>query len=1074
MYTLFRTNPTRGFGESPQAFRPLLADMRILRPLFYFLVGSALLLVLLTSSAIGLLFWRQDAVVKQLLEVVNEDFEGRITIRGSHVSPFAAFPYISIDLEDLKVFADKDTAVTPILHIGDTYLGFDLLTLISGQMDIKTIRLSSGDINLVQDTLGEFNLMKAFATTKEIEDPSTEFHVDLQRITLKNVDITKLNEADNVFIDLFVNSGTLRFEKDPKAIDAGVESDFVITVKRGQDTTFIRNKHFHVNTALTFDKKTHVVNIAPSELKLGEALFSMGGTVDVDDDMLLDLTFKGEKPSFELFIAFAPEELVPTLRRYDNQGRVFFMADVKGKSINGHAPRIDANFGCENAYFANAFNKKKVDELQFKGFFTTGESGAAETMELVIKDFSSRPEAGVFKADLSIKNFESPEVEMLVESDFDLAFLAQFLEIEGLSRLKGKVQLTMNFHDIIDLEHPERSLDQLNQAYFSELRVTDLSFVSPDLPVAVNDLDIHATMNGAAAQLHFLDLKAGSSDIAITGSISDLPAVIHHAPTLVSTDLSISSKLLDLAELTRTKGDTMPRIRESIRDFSADLRFQAKANSFTESPNLPIGEFFIENLYASMDNYPHTLHDFRADVFVEAEDFRVIDFSGEIDSSDFHFSGRLTHYDLWFEKHPFGDTKLEFDLTSNLLKLNDLLTYDGVNYLPADYRHEELRQFKLHGRADLHFKDSLHSTDLYLDQLTARMQTHPLKLEDFKGRFHIEDEHLMVSEFKGRIGHSTFEADMNYYYGKNPKVRLRDNHLRFSSPRLDIDELTNFTLPEKDEPVNHDSVFNIYELPFTDMRFVVDVKNLNYHHHRVENITGRLRTTQNHFLHLDTLSMDVAGGHIDLRGYFNGENSKAIYFSPDIRFRDLDMGKLMLKFDNFGQDELVADNLQGRITGRLTGKLHMHADMVPMMDDSNIKLDLEVLDGRIANYAPLLALGDFFADRNLNKILFDTLRNSFDMTNGALTVPAMTINTSLGFVEISGKQDKDMNMDYLIRVPFQMITSAAASKLFGRKKEDIDPDREDEIIRRDPKRKTRFVSIRITGTPESYKVALAK
>lgn len=1033
-----------------------------------------MLLALLISSAIGILFWKQDTVVEQLIEVLNEDFAGLISIRGSHISPFAAFPYISIDVEDLRVFADKDTGAGPILRIGDTYLGFDLLTLISGQMDIKSISLSSGDINLVQDTLGEFNLMKAFATTKEIEDPAAEFHLDLQRITLTDVDIMKLNEKDSVLIDLFVHSGSLRFEKDAKSIDAGVESDFTITVKRGQDTTFIRNKHFQINTALKFDKASHVIDIAPSELKLEEALFSMGGTIDVDDDMLLDLSFKGEKPSFELFIALAPEELAPTLRRYDNKGRVFFMADVKGKSINGHYPRVDANFGCENAYFANAFNKKKVDELQFKGYFTTGDSGRAETMELVIKDFSSRPEAGVFKADLSVKNFLSPEVEMRVESDFDLDFLAQFLEIEGLRRLKGKVQLTMNFHDIIDLEHPERSLDKLNQAYFSELRVTDLSFISPDLPVAVHDLDIHATMNGAAAQLHFLNLKAGSSDIAIKGSISDLPAVIHHAATMVTTELSISSKMLNLAELTRLKGDTVPKVSERIRDFSTDLRFRARANAFTESPNLPIGEFFIENLYAALDNYPHTLHDFNADVFIDAEDFRVIDFSGEIDSSDFHFSGKLTHYDLWFEKHPRGDTKLEFDLTSNLLKLNDLLTYEGENYLPEDYRHEELRQFKLHGRADLHFKDSLHSADFYLDRLTAHMKMHPLKLEDFKGRFHVEDEHVMVSGFSGKIGHSTFDADMNYYYGKDPKVRLRDNHLRFSSPRLDIDELTNFTLPEKEEEVNHDSVFNIYDLPFTDMRFVVNVTELNYHHHKVGNVSGRLRTTQNHYLYLDTLSMDVAGGHIDLRGYFNGENSAAIYFSPDIRFRNLDMSQLLLKFDNFGQDELVADNLQGRITGRLTGKLHMHADMVPMMDDSKIVLDLEVLDGRIANYAPLLALGDFFSDRNLNRILFDTLRNSFDMNNGALTMPAMTINTSLGFVEISGKQDKDLNMDYLIRVPFKMITSAAASKLFGKKKEDIDPEREDDIIRRDPNRKTRFVNIRITGTPENYKVSLAK
>jgi hypothetical protein len=106
-------------------------------------------------------------------------------------------------------------------------------------------------------------------------------------------------------------------------------------------------------------------------------------------------------------------------------------------------------------------------------------------MEFSLSDFSSRPEAGVFKGNLVVKNFVAPEVDLQLDSDFDLDFLAQFLEIKDLKKLKGKVQLKMNFHDIIDLEFPERSLEQFNQAYYTELKVTDLSFESPDFHLPV-------------------------------------------------------------------------------------------------------------------------------------------------------------------------------------------------------------------------------------------------------------------------------------------------------------------------------------------------------------------------------------------------------------------------------------------------------------------------------------------------------------------------------------------------------------------------------------------------------------
>ena len=68
------------------------------------------------------------------------------------------------------------------------------------------------------------------------------------------------------------------------------------------------------------------------------------------------------------------------------------------------------------------------------------------------------------------------------------------------------------------------------------------------------------------------------------------------------------------------------------------MAFQSSARAFTESVNLPEGEFFIRNLHAQLAHYPHEFHDFNADLYIE--DLRLIDFSGQLDSNDFHFSGR--------------------------------------------------------------------------------------------------------------------------------------------------------------------------------------------------------------------------------------------------------------------------------------------------------------------------------------------------------------------------------------------------------------------------------------------------
>jgi hypothetical protein len=132
-----------------------------------------------------------------------------------------------------------------------------------------------------------------------------------------------------------------------------------------------------------------------------------------------------------------------------------------------------------------------------------------------------------------------------------------------------------------------------------------------------------------------------------------------------------------------------------------------------------------------------------------------------------------------------------------------------------------------------------------------------------------------------------------------------------------------------------------------------------------------------------------------------------------------------------------------------------------------------VLDGRLENYSALHAMSDYFKDKNLDRIRFDTLSNKLDLMNGVLSIPQMTINSTLGFIELSGKQDVNLNMEYYVRVPFKLVTQAVASKLFGGKKE-IDPEAEDEIQYRDASKRQRFVNVKISGTPDAYNISLAK
>ena len=1032
--------------------------------------------ILLFAIITLVILLKKDAIVQELVANANKDFKGKITLSEAQISPFKNFPYISIDLKGFQLFETKNKEEKPIIDIEDVYVGFDLWTIISGKFEIKTINLANGEIKITQYQDNSFNLVKAFEPIKEVEDLEEEFHIDLKKIKISNVDILKTNLADTLVIEAFINKAETRFKKDETYIKMGLEATFVFNIIKDKDTTFVNNKHFDLATDFSFHKKTHVLAFEPSTVQLENGLFGMEGSIDIDDDLNMDLEFSGKKSNFDLLIAFAPEDLIPTLEKYDNQGEIFFSSSIKGKSSKGNLPYIEAKFGCKNGFFDNTISHKKLNEMAFSAYFTNGEKRNLETSAFYLTDFTAKPEAGRFKGNLKVVNFLSPEIDLKLDSDFDLDFLSKFFNLNDLSNLTGNVQLSMNFHDIIDLTQPEKSLEKLNQAYSSELLVTNLNFKSDSYHLPVKNLNLKATMDGNDFKMEYCRLQLGKSNLELEGKISNIPAIIHQTNGEVVSEIHVKSKLLDFKELTSFDTIKQKPFDEKIRNLKLDLAFKGAANTFIQSKSLPIGDYFIQDFYAKLENYPHAFHDFDGGLKITENDITISKFDGEIDATDFHFDGKLKNYNLWLADKKMGNTEIEFDLTSNEIHFKDLFSYKGENYVPEEYRKEDIKQLKLHGRVALHYKDSLQSTDFYLDEFKGKLKVHPVKFEQFKGNVHTENNVLTINKVSGKIGKSNFLLSGKYHLNNNESYTKNGDYFNLQSSYLDFDELFSYQdiTVNTIEKVDHDSGFNLFELPFKNMKMDVVISHLNYHKYLIKNLNAKIRMKENHLLYFDDCQFNAAGGVVNIKGYLNGSDPKHIYLNPDMKIQKVNLDQVLFKFDNFGQDVMVSENLHGTFTGKITGKILLHTDLTPRIDESHLQMDVAIENGRLDNFGPMSAMADFFKDKNLSKILFDKLENRLQLENGKLILPNMVVNSSLGFIELSGSQDMNLNMEYYLRVPLKMVTNVAFQKLFGKKQQEVDPNQTDAIIYKDPNKKVNYMNLKISGTPDNFKISMEK
>jgi hypothetical protein len=61
-----------------------------------------------------------------------------------------------------------------------------------------------------------------------------------------------------------------------------------------------------------------------------------------------------------------------------------------------------------------------LEEISFSGSFTNGASRDFTTMEFHLENMTAKPEAGTFEANLSVVDFEAPEIDLTINSNFNL------------------------------------------------------------------------------------------------------------------------------------------------------------------------------------------------------------------------------------------------------------------------------------------------------------------------------------------------------------------------------------------------------------------------------------------------------------------------------------------------------------------------------------------------------------------------------------------------------------------------------------------------------------------------------
>lgn len=1056
--------------------------LRILRNTLLVLTG---LFALLFGVVCYVLYAHEQEIADELIATFNEGQAGKLSYAAVELSPFRAFPYISIDIKDLRFDGDKHTENDHAIYdFRDVYVGFNMFDLLRGEYVIKNLVLSDGHLYLEKYADGTYNITRAKARAEDGTEGGTT-HLDLKHVELRNITLHEANqggEGNELFMDI------LRADAYLSSIDEvmrmGLDSELFLYYYRSGKTTWFRELPFGLDLDMVIDGG--LVSILPSKLTVEAGALDMEGTIDLDNDLMTDLRLSGRKKNFDVFISFAPPEVLEKLKEFRNEGDIFFEGIVQGP-IDVRSPLIDLRLGCERTMFEHRSLGKALRDVAFSGRFRTGDDGGLAGAFLELENLYGEPEKGLLRGTMRVDNLLDPRITMDFHANFQLEHLKAFYDVDAIEDGSGQVTIDITLNEYVGPDSVLHFATKMTDGVTSNVTFTDVRVKLAKLNQPIEKLNGRILLDGDDLRSEGLKVRVGSSDLAIDFAVSNVSAMFHHTNAPVDLTLHGESKRLHMDELLALNGKPVdePWARDTVFDLTFDLDLHTTVDALDNSRYVPATTLNFRHLEFRTAKYPHPVGDISGKIAVDDERLKVQDFGITIGRNKLLANVVVENLGALLDSSRQETVHHTVSVKSPYFNAKELLVYDGQAFVHDSIEEEVLRDLIFRGSGSMEsntFSDHGFISETHIDHLSLRFNDLP-PLRDVDGYIATDTSGcITLKALQLAMGRSDVKADLYLRHFLDNDLEHKIIEGSIQARNLDFDEIGSWSPAKQQAKGSHQEAFNLFALKFPDLVLNVDIGRLKHHRSLLEDLKGRVRTTKDHVVTLDTLYFRAASGQVGIRGTFNGSRPDSIHAHADVRTERVELDQVMYKMDNFGQDFVVNENLHGKVSGTLRIDARLHPDLVPDLAHTTVVADVLIEEGRLANFGPMHAMADFMGQRDLDNIRFGELRNTFTFRDGALHIPEMKITSTLGYMHLSGRQSMDLDMDYTMRIPLTLVKQASwnmiKSKLrgTGRNKEDEEQlDKAEEEIISDQKGAIKgYLTVNVTGNPDNYQMRLGR
>ena len=401
--------------------------------------------------------------------------------------------------------------------------------------------------------------------------------------------------------------------------------------------------------------------------------------------------------------------------------------------------------------------------------------------------------------------------------------------------------------------------------------------------------------------------------------------------------------------------------------------------------------------------------------FGEKEQVNVPTLTATLDNEPIQLSFNLKDY-----SNPFiqcqANGKLNLEKVGKLANLEQNLT----GFAAVDVQYQGLvSQLQNTSKADRWKGQGV----IKLENFGIQNRGDSMILSQVNGTLSVKENKLQIPQLNGYISNSKFNfrgsvnSIASYLFTESNNIDISGV---FSTPYLDYDRIA-YVMEDKNQKSSTQTAFRLPKDVSLNLRY--DIKSFKQGKFKGTNLNGTV-LLKNKLLQLSQVSIGFQGG--TLQGDISIRQSNDGNFIPTGYFncKNVPLKPLFYSFDNFDQQEITDKHLSGNLNAQMSiagvWDQYLNCDFQSLF----AQIDLNINNGRIKNYEPLLALSKFVKVKELMDIQFEPISQSIEIKDNWMYLSPIELkNNVVNLSILEAKHSLDNEMDYRLKLIINQLLS---------------------------------------------------